>query len=635
MNPFTDLFFNVVRLMLLVALSCSVTSAQNVDETCVELELCGNGYCAPYCGECGSDTRLKCADCETPLGREMCFQQCDPQRVDIETEVCHICGDGIVWEDHEECDDRNHVDGDGCDSNCTSTGCGNGIITGSEQCDDGNLDNGDGCDSNCTSPRCGNGVSSLDENGLPEECDDGNEIDGDGCDTNCTVTRCGNGVISSSEDHPTEECDDGNDINTDACVQCELAECGDGFVQEGVEACDDGNENIADECAFCQLSTCGNGVVDPGEECDDGNDINTDECRTNCLEPCDAGGCICSVLSTINPTISTSLKIPPGDANAIDFKLNIPGLGKQVGTSFNFEYFAQGQAASCNTDCKANISGGIRGKWDAVLLTEQVDAEISGEIAVEEERCKLCDAETCQSSCGERSCLSQGGGASASLNYTRTIPLFPPKSFKWGPVRGRLGCEFAAGFGLGLAGSVSQREPGTAMECERCGECEVYSVTVSGNINGRLGCGLGLTAGRVNASGDISGSAMISPEFKYDYENGEECAQPGLCAHAKVSASANATGALCINLRFFNAKATCNVTYSGEAEAGCNGYSAEAKGPKYGCSVGLTLPGDCSQKCEKICRTGVPCGDTCQAASKSCSKPSGKACQGPPPELAE
>ena len=50
----------------------------------------------------------------------------------------------------EECDDNNAVDGDGCDSNCTNTGCGNGITTGSEACDDGNTSDGDGCENDCT-----------------------------------------------------------------------------------------------------------------------------------------------------------------------------------------------------------------------------------------------------------------------------------------------------------------------------------------------------------------------------------------------------------------------------------------------------------------------------------------------------
>lgn len=83
----------------------------------------------------------------------------------------------------EVCDDGNRFDGDGCDSNCTPTGCPNGVRTGDEECDDGNDTNGDECDSNCTAPRCGNGIVAGEE-----MCDDGNLIDGDGCDANCTLT---------------------------------------------------------------------------------------------------------------------------------------------------------------------------------------------------------------------------------------------------------------------------------------------------------------------------------------------------------------------------------------------------------------------------------------------------------------
>jgi len=50
----------------------------------------------------------------------------------------------------EECDDGNQVDGDGCDTNCTLTRCGNGIVTAGEECDDGNLRRGDGCSPTCT-----------------------------------------------------------------------------------------------------------------------------------------------------------------------------------------------------------------------------------------------------------------------------------------------------------------------------------------------------------------------------------------------------------------------------------------------------------------------------------------------------
>jgi cysteine-rich repeat protein len=82
----------------------------------------------------------------------------------------------------EACDDGNLVDGDGCDSNCTATACGNGVVTSGEECDDGNADDLDGCDSACA-VECGNGV--LDP---AEQCDDGNVTDGDGCNSDCTIT---------------------------------------------------------------------------------------------------------------------------------------------------------------------------------------------------------------------------------------------------------------------------------------------------------------------------------------------------------------------------------------------------------------------------------------------------------------
>ena len=78
------------------------------------------------------------------------------------------------------------MDGDGCDSNCTATACGNGILTAGESCDDGNLIDGDGCDSNGTVTACGNGIVTADE-----ACDDGNLTSGDGCDWDCSRTVCG------------------------------------------------------------------------------------------------------------------------------------------------------------------------------------------------------------------------------------------------------------------------------------------------------------------------------------------------------------------------------------------------------------------------------------------------------------
>ena len=78
----------------------------------------------------------------------------------------------------------------------------------------------------------------------------------------------------------------------DACVRCQVARCGDGFVQRGVEQCDEGlanNDDQADACRTnCQRAACGDGVIDQGEACDDGeanSDQEPDACRSGCVLP--------------------------------------------------------------------------------------------------------------------------------------------------------------------------------------------------------------------------------------------------------------------------------------------------------------------------------------------------------------
>ncbi len=194
-----------------------------------------------------------------------CDDNCSPTR----------CGNGIVTAG-EECDDGNAANGDGCDANCTPTECGNGIVSAGEECDDGNAVNGDTCDSNCTRPRCGNGITTG-----TEECDDGNHVNGDTCDDNCSEPRCGNGIVAG-----TEECDDGNAVNGDACDNnCTKPACGNGIVANG-EECDDGNHVDGDGCdSNCTITGCGNGIATAGEECDDGNAVDGDACETDCTLP--------------------------------------------------------------------------------------------------------------------------------------------------------------------------------------------------------------------------------------------------------------------------------------------------------------------------------------------------------------
>jgi cysteine-rich repeat protein len=59
---------------------------------------------------------------------------------------------------------------------------------------------------------------------------------------------CGNGIVEANE-----ACDDGNNSNTDTCLaNCQLAECGDGFVRTGAEECEPpGTDGCGSDCVLC------------------------------------------------------------------------------------------------------------------------------------------------------------------------------------------------------------------------------------------------------------------------------------------------------------------------------------------------------------------------------------------------
>jgi cysteine-rich repeat protein len=115
-----------------------------------------------------------------------------------------------------------------------------------------------------------------------EQCDDANANNADACLTSCQVASCGDGFVQVG----VEQCDDANPSNADTCLNsCQVASCGDGFTQTGVEQCDDGNPNNADACLnSCQAASCGDGFTQTGiEQCDDGNASNADACLSSCV----------------------------------------------------------------------------------------------------------------------------------------------------------------------------------------------------------------------------------------------------------------------------------------------------------------------------------------------------------------
>ncbi|CAK70789.1 unnamed protein product (macronuclear) [Paramecium tetraurelia] len=164
--------------------------------------------CQPYCSEC---IKGKCIIRPSPCSVGFYFS--------FETLSCEsMCGDGILVESQEECDDGNQSDEDECTNNCKlqcdskcaqcekqnkCLSCKENYLLINNKCEDiENLDNfiknceisiDNEClqceqgftlkNNNCIT-YCGDGI----QNGK-ELCDDGNKINGDGCDINCTPSQ--------------------------------------------------------------------------------------------------------------------------------------------------------------------------------------------------------------------------------------------------------------------------------------------------------------------------------------------------------------------------------------------------------------------------------------------------------------
>lgn len=196
----------------------------------------------------------------------------------LDLEFAYVCGN-LRIDPGESCEDGNFVDGDGCDSNCTLTGCGNGIVTAGEVCDDGS--------GNCTAPCCGNGVI---ESG--EQCDDGASTAT--CDADCTPARCGDGTRNPSAG---EGCDDGNTAGGDGCE----ANCGaDCCASQNVPGCD---------ASLCDSCVCG---VDPF--CCSPEGFWDERCvflaETTCDGACLCGSCGDSTVCRIRPVADTYVEGP-------------------------------------------------------------------------------------------------------------------------------------------------------------------------------------------------------------------------------------------------------------------------------------------------------------------------------------
>jgi cysteine-rich repeat protein len=321
----------------------NTTGADGCSANCKSTEICGNGIVdrevgevcePPNVGGCSSDCRSTGA-CGNGIVDTDKGEECDDGVADDGTPlngddkdcrsdcVINRCGDGRPNTHgtlhHEDCDSgpktldhfRTAVptESDTCNIDCTAAKCGDGKVnhsfkpngTDGEQCDNINpttkasLNSNDAdCTASCLLNVCGDNLKNTAGPAHIEICDDGNRIDTDACTNTCVDSTCGDGIVDRASG---EQCDLGKDQNgvskntiSSSCPGCQLARCGDGKTEAGVETCDNGTNTRGSGCSpTCQQEACGNGIIDPGEECDKG-DINhgngnndSGDCRTDCI----------------------------------------------------------------------------------------------------------------------------------------------------------------------------------------------------------------------------------------------------------------------------------------------------------------------------------------------------------------
>lgn len=303
-------------------------------------------------------------------GDSACGSTCKP--------IVAYCGDGLINQSSEICDDGNAIGGDGCTAGCdqiedgwacptpglscmNTALCGDKKVTGRETCDDGNTASGDGCTGDCrletgyVCPAMGSVCRTICGDGIRigvEQCDDGNAASDDGCDAQCHL-------------EPGYTCDDGG--------TCYETVCGNGL-REATEQCDDTPEHEMDlpfdGCYRCMVepdcaggrckSPCGDGQRFSNEACDDGNLFNGDGCSSDCrIEK----GFTCSDAPTSAPNSTKLLPVVVRDFIGLGRQIDSASTNSSYHLDFNGHYGAGDPSVLSEVKTTLDSNGKPAWRW--------------------------------------------------------------------------------------------------------------------------------------------------------------------------------------------------------------------------------------------------------------------------------
>jgi fibro-slime domain-containing protein len=281
------------------------------------------------------------------------------------------CGDGVVNQPSEQCDDNNTLAGDGCSGTCQiepnytcppqggrcviSFRCGDGAVNPGEACDAGEYQGTPGCSADCKTQDPG------------YTCEPGEKC--------VQVLVCGNRRIETGETCDPPNPDNGCSVTCETetgwrCVpgSCtKLPYCGDGIVQSNLgEKCDEGKYQGSPGCSrdcktqdsscacvpgqacVCEKAVCGDGIVQTGEQCDQGKSAYPGCTETCQIEPgyqCPFAGAPCVPVCGDGILISPAEQCDPGTS--------IPNIAQAC----NADCTAKTGWACGTTDCHQTVCG--------------------------------------------------------------------------------------------------------------------------------------------------------------------------------------------------------------------------------------------------------------------------------------